>query len=88
MITSGAVRATINGEDLILPVMRHSHFFEWMKLLHCNYDKNSVEQGVIDWDGTTEKFVSRAEAMKIAKECNQLLHPDDVLGELYTEDLY
>lgn len=73
MIISAAVRATVNGEKVIIPCHRHSNFFEIMKVLHCQYDKTNVEQGFIDWDMKQERFVSRAEAAKIAEECGQIL---------------
>lgn len=50
MIISAACRAIANGEKVIIPCHRHSNFFEIMKVLHCQYDKASVEQGFIDWD--------------------------------------
>ena len=85
MITSAACRATVNGEKNVFPVMRHADFFLWMKLLHCKYDKWAVEQGFLDWNGEEEKFVSRAEAAKIAYACGQIKEP---LTILYSEDIY
>ena len=55
MIISAAVKATVNGEENVFPVMRHADFFLWMKLLHCQYDKASVEQGFIDWNELEQK---------------------------------
>ena len=55
MITSAACRATINGTLMVIPVHRHCDFFEIMKLLHCNYNKNEVEQGFIAYDPITRK---------------------------------
>ena len=91
MIISAAVRATVNGEKIIIPCHRHSNFFEIMKVLHCQYDKANVEQGFIDWDTKQERFVSRAEAAKIAAECNQILsHMKEEFNPncLYSEDIY
>lgn len=85
MIISAACRATVNGEKHVFPVHRHCDFFDWMYMLKCDYDKNNVEQGFIDWDGTNEYFVSRQEAAKIALACGQILKP---ISTLYSEDLY
>lgn len=91
MIISAACRAIVNGEKVIIPCHRHSNFFEIMKVLHCQYDKASVEQGFIDWDNKKEQFVSRAEAAQIALKCNQILpnmKEDFNPNCLYTEDIY
>ena len=87
MITSAACRAIVNGTRQIFPVHRHSDFFLWMKLLQCDYDKNSVEQGFIDWDreSSTKTFVNRDRAFEIAKNCGQIT---TTLPPLYSEDLY
>ncbi len=89
MITSAACRATVNGEKVIIPCHRHSDFFEIMKVLHCQYDKASVEQGFLDWDWLEEKeeFVSRVEAFKRAQAANQIPRWK-ALTELFSEDLY
>ena len=93
MIISAACRGYVNGEYNIFPVMRHGDFFRWMKILHCQYDKNEIEQGFIVWDENQriERFVSRQEAAKIAIENNQILpnmkesfNPNC----LYSEDIY
>ena len=89
MIISAAVRAKVNSEVNVFPVHHHCDFFLWMKLLHCNLDKDSVEQGFIDWDGKEERFVDRAAALQIARECNQIIHEDEVYaGELFSEALW
>ena len=92
MIISAACRCTMNnGEKVVIPCHRHSNFFEIMKVLHCQYDKASVEQGFIDWDTKQERFVSRAEAAKIAIECNQILpHMREEFNPncCYSEDLW
>jgi len=91
MIISAACRATVNGVKNVFPIHRHADFFLWMKLLHCNYDKNEVEQGFIDWNGFEEQFVSREEAAKIAVEYNQILpqmQEDFNSHCLYSEDIY
>ena len=85
MIVSAAVRAKVNGEENVFPVMRHADFFLWMKLLHCDYNKEEVEQGFLDWDGVEERFVSRQEAAQIAYKCGQIKHP---ITTLYSEDLW
>lgn len=87
MIISAAVKATVNGEENVFPVMRHSDFFLWMKLLHCQYDKASVEQGFIDWDELErkEEFVSRVEAFKRAQWANQIpkwKEPTELFSEM------
>lgn len=90
MIISAAVRATVNGEKVIIPCHRHSNFFEIMKVLHCQYDKASVEQGFIDWNEREkiERFVSREEAYQIALHEGQLKGPTNTPGELFSEDLW
>ena len=91
MIVSAAVRAKINGEYNTFPVHRHADFFLWMKLLHCRYSKNEVEQGFIDWDGHTERFVSRREAAQIAAACDQILPKEKEEFNpncLYSENLW
>ena len=91
MIISAACRATVNGIKNVFPVHRHADFFLWMKLLHCDYDKNEVEQGFIDWNGAYERFVSREEAAKIAVECNQICRKGKMSFNpncLYSEDIY
>ena len=89
MIISAAVRAKVNGEENIFPVMRHSHFFDWMKMLHCRYNKNEVEQGFIAYDPKTRKqeFVNRVDAWFHARECGQI-KSNEVNGTLYSEMLW
>ena len=87
MIISAACRATINGEKIIIPCHRHCDFFEIMKVLHCQYDKASVEQGFIDWNELEEKeeFVSRVEAFKRAQTANQIprwKEPTELFSEM------
>jgi len=87
MIISAAVKATVNGEENIFPVHRHADFFLWMKLLHCQYDKASVEQGFIDWDEFEQKgeFVSRVKAFKRAQTANQIprwKEPTELFSEM------
>ena len=91
MIISAAMRATVNGEENVFKIHRHGDFFLWMKQLHCDYDKSQVESGFIDWDMKQERFVSRAEAAKIAEECNQILprmKKEFNPNCLYSEDIY
>lgn len=71
MIISAAVRATVNGEKVIIPCHRHSNFFKIMKVLHCQYDKTNVEQGFIDWDMKQERFISRAKAAKLLRSADR-----------------
>lgn len=87
MITSAACRATVNGTKQIFKVHRHPDFFLWMKQIGCEYDKDTVKQGFIDWDFALkkERFVSREEAAKIAFECGQIPYKKE---ELFTEDLW
>lgn len=89
MIISAAVRAKVNGEENIFPVHRHADFFDWMKMLHCQYNKNEVEQGFIAYDPKTgkEEFVNRVDAWLHARECGQI-KSNEVIGTLYSEDLY
>ena len=89
MIISAACRTVVNGEENVFPVMRHSHFFDWMKMLHCQYNKNEVEQGFIAYDSKTGKkeFVNRVDAWLHARECGQI-KSNEVIGTLYTEDLW
>lgn len=87
MIISAACRATINGEKIIIPCHRHCDFFEIMKVLHCQYDKASVEQGFIDWNELEKKeeFVSRVEAFKRAQLANQIpkwKEPTELFSEM------
>lgn len=88
MIISAACRCTMNnGEKVIIPCHRHSNFYEIMKVLHCQYDKASVEQGFIDWDELErkEEFVSRVEAFKRAQWANQIprwKEPTELFSEM------
>lgn len=87
MITSAACRAIVNGTRQIFPVHKHSDFFLWMKLLQCDYDKNSVEQGFIDWDreSKTQTFVDRKRAFQIAQSCGQINNrrpPQELFSEM------
>jgi len=89
MIISAACRAVVNGEEHIFPVHRHADFFLWMKFLHCEYDKEKVEQGFIDWNELEkrEEFVSRTEAFKRWRECGQI-KSNEAIGTLYSEMLW
>ena len=90
MIISAACRCTMNnGEKVIIPCHRHCDFFEIMKVLHCDYDKASVEQGFIDWDEfeRKEEFVSRVEAFKRAQIAYQIPRWKEPT-ELFSEDLW
>lgn len=89
MIISAACRAIVNGEKVIIPCHRHCDFFEIMKVLHCQYDKSSVEQGFIDWNelDRKEEFVSRVEAFKRAQWANQIPKWKEPT-ELFSEDLW
>lgn len=89
MIISAACRAVVNGEKVIIPCHRHSNFYEIMKVLHCQYDKASVEQGFIDWDELErkEEFVSRVEAFKRAQTANQIPRWKEP-AELFSEMLW
>lgn len=87
MIISAACRAIVNGEENIFKVHRHGDFFLWMKQLHCDYDKNKVEQGFINWDELEQKeeFVSRTEAFKRAQWANQIpkwKEPTELFSEM------
>lgn len=85
MIISAACKAKVNNEENVFRVHRHGDFYEWMHMLHCQYDKNDVEQGFIAWDGVEERFVSRQEAAKIAYTWRQIEQP---VTTLYSEDLW
>lgn len=89
MITSAACRAIVNGTRQVFPVHRHPDFFLWMKMLQCDYDKNSVEQGFINWDreSKTQTFVNRKRAFEIAQACGQI-DSKRPLQDLFSEDLY
>ena len=89
MIVSAACRAKVNGEFNTFPVMRHSDFFYWMKLLHCDYNKEEVEQGFLNWDAesSTTTFVDRIKAFQIAQACGQI-NKERPLQPLYSEDLW
>ena len=87
MIESAACRAICNNETVVIKCHRHCDFFETMKLLHINYDKRSVEQGFIDWDGYTEIFLNRVEAFKRAQMCGQI-DKKEPLQELFSEMLW
>ena len=89
MITSAACRATVNGTKQTFKVHRHSDFFLWMKQLNCEYDKLAVEQGFINWDreSSSETFVDRIQAFKIAQACGQI-DSTKPLQPLYSEDLW
>lgn len=87
MIISAACRATVNGEKVVIPCHRHCDFFAIMKVLHCQYDKASVEQGFIDWDELEQKeeFVSRIEAFKRAQTAYQIprwKEPTELFSEM------
>ena len=89
MITSAACRAVINGEKIIIPCHRHHDFFKIMVLLHCRYNKESVEQGFLAYDNTLreEWFLNRTEACKHAMVCGQIPQ-SEYITELFSEDLY
>lgn len=74
-----------NGDTVVIYAHRHSHVFGILQQLKVDYDKNSVEQGFISWDGDNEIFVSRKEAARIAFAAGQIPKP---LVVLYSEDLY
>jgi hypothetical protein len=62
----------------------------WQECERCNKKRidvlNNDIQGFLTSRGN---FVDRVEGLKIAKENNQLLHPDTHRGtDLYSEDLY
>jgi hypothetical protein len=89
MITCAAVKAVVNGSENVFPVHRHRDFYWWMKMLGLEYDAPNSTQGFIDWDGKEERFVDRATALQIARECNQIIHEDEVYaGELFSEALW
>ena len=89
MIISAACRVIVNGEKVIIPCHRHSDFFEIMKVLHCQYDKASVEQGFIAYNPKIrkEEFVNRVDAWLHARECGQI-KSNEAIGTLYSEDLW
>ena len=89
MIISAACRAVVNGEENVFPIMRHGDFYKWMKLLHCQYNKNEVEQGFIAYNPKTrkEEFVNRVDAWLHARECGQI-KSNEAIGILYSEDLW
>ena len=85
MIISAAVRAQVNDAINVFPCHRHGDFFKWMKNLQCKYDRNTIEYGFIDWDGKTERFVSREEAAEIAFAARQI---PTQMETLYSESLW
>ena len=90
MIISAACRAIINSNEVVvIRCHRHCDFFETMKLLHINYNKNEVEQGFIAYDPKTrkEEFVNRVDAWLHARECGQI-KSNEAIGTLYSEDLW
>lgn len=89
MIISAACRAKVNGKWHNFPIHRHSDFFLWMKLLNCDYNKEEVIQGFLNWDreSATETFVDRVQAFKIAQSCGQI-DKNLPVQPLYSEDLY
>ena len=89
MITSAAVRARINGELVTIPCHRHHQFFRIMKALHCDYDKNSVEQGFLYYDPMEEKelFVNREDAFRLAQKCGQI-DKEKAGKTLFSEDIW
>ena len=88
MIIAAAIKATVEDKQVCLHLHRHCDFWDMLKQLGLKYDKLSVQQGFIDYTPEQgERFVNRVEAMKIARENHQLLH-DDVLSELYSEDVW
>lgn len=89
MIRCAACRAIVNGKRQVFRLHRHSDFGIWMKQLDCDYDKNSVEQGFIDWDeeADIETFVDRYRAFEIAQAYG-LISSKRPLQELYSEDLW
>ena len=89
MITSAAVKAVVNGRENVFPVHRHCDFYWWMKMLGLKYDTSSSIQGFIDWDGKEERFVNRIEALRLARQYNQIINEDEIYsGELYSEALW
>lgn len=88
MITAAAIKAIVEGKQVCLHLHRHCDFWDTLKQLGLTYDKLSVQQGFIDYTPEQgERFVNRVEAMQIARKNHQLLH-DDVLSELYSEDVW
>ena len=89
MITSAACKCVVNGEENIFKIHRHCDFFEWMKFLHCEYDKNKVKQGFIAYDPKTKKeeFINRVDAWLHARECGQI-KSNEAIGTLYSEMLW
>ena len=89
MITSAACRATVNRKRQVFKIHRHPDFFLWMKQLGCEYEKDTVEQGFIDWNELErkEEFVSRAEAFKRAQAAYQIPRWKEP-AELFSEDLW
>lgn len=87
-IISAAVRFPYEGREVVLPLHRHCDFFDIAKQLNLKYDKNSVEQGFIAYDGNEERFVNRVEAYKIAAAAKQLMAVSESGGVLYSEDLW
>lgn len=87
MIISAACYGFINDDWVVIPCHRHSDFFEIMKTLKCQYDKNTIKQGFIDWDPITQRktLVSREDAAKIAFVCGQISNEKE---QLFSEDLY
>ena len=89
MITSAAVQVIVNDRTITMKVHRHCDAFEILSDFNINYNRRLVKQGFIDYDPMHgERFVDRREALVIARKNNQLLYPDDTLGELFSEDLW
>lgn len=73
------------NKDLIIPCMRHCDAFYILKEFGYkrDIDYKELEQGFLD---EQDNFYNRIEAMKHAKQCNQIIAPE--YNKLFSEDLW
>lgn len=73
------------NKDWIIPCMRHYDAFYILKELGYkrDIDYKELEQGFLD---EKDNFYNRIEAMKHAKQCNQIIAPE--YNQLFSEDLW
>jgi len=80
-------------EGIVICGHRHGHCIDLLKTM-CNLrttklGPDSVGTTVQGFLTNTNRFVSRKNALQIAKDANQLINPSYITGnELYSEDIY
>ena len=84
--------AAIDYNGTIISGFRHSDCYKVLKNLIGNLEDSNLPQREHQGFLTSKnRFVSREEAFKIAKERHQIIHymfEDDEVGQLISEDLY